>query len=539
MKSKFYSLSGSLYLLCLLLGLFQSQRTSAQQFLTTIDGWNAYVHLPAEYADSPSKSYPLICFIPGIGEIGTDPGKLLLYGPSRFVSQGHNMEFTVNGKLEKPIVISIQPASAWPSAWTLNRKLDSIVARWRCDIDRLNVTGLSMGGWSWENYVDGYTPQFTTRIASVVAMSAPEPDNTIGNMRQFAQAGGKWWGFEGTGDYRKMDLIRDTMNRYISASARYYQYSGGHCCWNTWYDPTWKENGESIYTWMLKQKRQAVVPTPNIPPTADAGRDSSTIAIIPSVNLKGFANDPDGNTISIRWTKIAGPAGGTLANANTMQTSVSGLGFGSYKFELVVVDTLGAIGKDTVVINNGFVAVPVTLTSVNARLVNQKVLVEWKTLTEINSSHFIVEKSTDGQSFSNIGTVTAAGYSNDEKQYQLTDALPGNGINYYRLKMIDRDGQSIYSNIVTVNIKDLRPGSVAITTALSGGGIIQLSILSDKAQPASLVITDITGRKHVSMSLTLQKGINKVDKAATLSKGVYYANLHTTETRISTPLLSQ
>ena len=105
--------------------------------------------------------------------------------------------------------------------------------------------------------------------------------------------------------------------------------------------------------------------------------------------------------------------------------------------------------------------------------------------------------------------------------------------------MIDRDGQSIYSNIVTVNIKDLRPGSVAITTALSGGGIIQLSILSDKAQPASLVITDITGRKHVSMSLTLQKGINKVDKAATLSKGVYYANLYTTETRISTPLLSQ
>jgi hypothetical protein len=241
MKSNFYVISKTRWFLVVFFLLSYSQNGIAQQFLTTVDGWNAYVHLPGEYNDSTTKKYPLICFVPGIGEIGTDASKLLLHGPNRFVSQGHNMEFMVNGKVEKPIVISIQPVTAWPNPWTLQRKLDSIVKRWRCDTTRLNVTGLSMGGWSWQNYVDGYDPRFTNRIASMVVMSAPEPDNTISKMQLYAKAGGKWWGFEGTNDYRKMDMIRDTMNFYVAASARYFLYSGGHCCWNNWYNPTWNQ----------------------------------------------------------------------------------------------------------------------------------------------------------------------------------------------------------------------------------------------------------------------------------------------------------
>lgn len=146
MKSHIYTPARVLALATLLTLIFSFQTASAQQFLTQIDGWNAYVHLPDDYNDSVNKRYPLICFIPGTGETGTTASKLLTYGPSKFVAQGHNMQFMVNGKLEKPIVISLQPVNLWPNAWTINKKLDSVFARYRCDLQRINVTGLSMGG---------------------------------------------------------------------------------------------------------------------------------------------------------------------------------------------------------------------------------------------------------------------------------------------------------------------------------------------------------------------------------------------------------
>src|SRR5690606_24761570 len=113
MKPQFYKLK-RIFLFVSLFLFGWSSHLSAQQYLTSIDGWNAYVHLPDEYNDSVGKQYPLILFIPGLGEIGTDPSKLLIYGPAKFIKEGHNMQFMVNGKLEKPIVISMQPSAAWP-----------------------------------------------------------------------------------------------------------------------------------------------------------------------------------------------------------------------------------------------------------------------------------------------------------------------------------------------------------------------------------------------------------------------------------------
>ena len=214
-----------------LIALLITLPVSAQQTLTKIDGWNAYVHLPDDYSTS-GQNYPVIIFIPGIGEVGTDASKLLLYGPSNFIAQGHNMQFVVNGTTEKPIVISIQPTASWPSATSINKKIDSVCLRWRVDINRVYLTGLSMGGCSWDTYVSA-NMTYANRIAAVVAMSAPPPP-VIGDMKFLSLTGGKWWGFEGTTDYRSMDKVRDTMNAAVLGSARYTQYVGGHCCWNTW-----------------------------------------------------------------------------------------------------------------------------------------------------------------------------------------------------------------------------------------------------------------------------------------------------------------
>ena len=427
----------------------------------------------------------------------------------------------VNGKMEKPIVISIQPTALWPNAYTVNRKLDSIVARYRCDVQRLNVTGLSMGGWSWDNYVDNYSSTYTNRPASIVAMSAPEPDNSISNMKYFAQSGGKWWGFEGSDDYRKMDQIRDTLNRYAAGSARYTPYVGGHCCWNTWYDPTYMENGESIYTFMLKQ-RKGSNPTP---PQANAGNDSTLASTASTFPLRGNGNDPVGLPISFQWTKIAGPAG-NIASPTSATTSLTGLTTGEYKYELKVTNSIGAVGRDTITIDNGNVVLPVKLISFNATPVNNsKVVLQWKTETENNSSHFIVERSRDSMNFASIVSVNATGRNGGGSSYNIADNAPANGVNYYRLKMVDRDGSFEYSRVIAANVNGTKQPPVMIASAKVSGGTLQVYVTSNTTQSLTLVVTDLSGKNLLVTPVGLQEGATQLSLPLNVAGGIYYVRL--------------
>jgi hypothetical protein len=96
-------------------------------------------------------------------------------------------------------------------------------------------------------------------------------------------------------------------------------------------------------------------------------------------------------------------------------------------------------------------ALPVTLLDFSATLkVNQTELF-WKTATELNTSLFDIEHSMDGVSFESIGTVKATDNLN-LSNYKFIHRNPTNGINYYRLKIIDSDGKFIYSTIVRIKL---------------------------------------------------------------------------------------
>ncbi len=520
-------------LICLTAGI---QQAKAQQFLTQIDGWNAYVHLPAEYNDSTAKRYPLICFIPGTGECGTDASKLLTYGPSKFVAAGDKMEFMVNGKLEKPIVISLQPSALWPSAYTVNRKLDSIFARYRIDLQRVNATGLSMGGWAWDNFVDNYSPVYTNKVTSIVSMSAPPPDNGYGNMKYFALAGGTMWAFEGNQDLRGLDQIRDTMNKAVPSSVRYTLYTGGHCCWNTFYDPAFTENGESIYTWMLKQRKALVQGVPGSP-QANAGKDSATTTVAPTIPLKGNGNDPNGLPINFTWAKISGPASGTISNTTAMQTTATGLSSGIYKFELKVTNALGLIGKDTVTVANGVVILPVVLEQFTGKLeAKGSVRLDWKTSTEINASYFLIERSNDAQVYTPIGKIAASG-AGTGAVYSITDYLPENGANFYRLKMVDNDGSFEYSRIVNITTKNKKAGTLAITSAYSNAGSLQVNINSTEVKNIALQVMDAAGKLLLNNNLSINKGMNLVSRSIPLPAGIYHISLVSENEKITKTII--
>jgi hypothetical protein len=91
-----------------------------------------------------------------------------------------------------------------------------------------------------------------------------------------------------------------------------------------------------------------VNPDPNIAPTANAGPDQVITLPTNTTTLSGSGNDPDGTITAYNWTKISGPAAGTIVNATSAATAITGLVQGIYKFELKVTDNSGAVGKDTV-----------------------------------------------------------------------------------------------------------------------------------------------------------------------------------------------
>ena len=85
----------------------------------------------------------------------------------------------------------------------------------------------------------------------------------------------------------------------------------------------------------------------NQPPTANAGLDKNITLPTNSVSLNGSGTDPDGTIAAYLWTKISGPAGGTITNTASATTSVTGLAQGVYKFQLRVTDNSGATDTDT------------------------------------------------------------------------------------------------------------------------------------------------------------------------------------------------
>ena len=100
------------------------------------------------------------------------------------------------------------------------------------------------------------------------------------------------------------------------------------------------------------------------------------------------------------------------------------------------------------------IAVPVLLVSFKGKKLNGTTELSWETSHEINTSHFIVERSGNGNAFAPIGQVVAAGNSRNITSYKFVDATPLKGNNFYRLKMVDKDDQFKYSALVRINSLD-------------------------------------------------------------------------------------
>ncbi len=95
-------------------------------------------------------------------------------------------------------------------------------------------------------------------------------------------------------------------------------------------------------------------------------------------------------------------------------------------------------------------ALPVTWANFTAQKNKEIVTLLWQTLQESNTDYFVVEHSANNRYYNTIGRVAAAGNSSQINRYFFDHVKPVAGINYYRLKQVDRDGRFKYSETRTV-----------------------------------------------------------------------------------------
>jgi len=173
------------------------------------------------------------------------------------------------------------------------------------------------------------------------------------------------------------------------------------------------------------------------------------------------------------------------------------------------------------------ITLPATGMNLNAALSGNDVVLNWKTLTEINSNHFEIERSTDGRNFTSIASRAAAGNSTSEINYSLTDAAMTAAVYYYRVKLVDNDNRYTYTNVAMVR----KGGNVSDVKIYPNPATSQVNLEFSNAK-GNYVITlyNQAGQEMLSQRAAITYGVQYVSvNRNTLASGSYLLKVKSTE----------
>ena len=165
------------------------------------------------------------------------------------------------------------------------------------------------------------------------------------------------------------------------------------------------------------------------------------------------------------------------------------------------------------------IQIPVHLLAFTAKPFNQKVQLDWKTATEINTLGYDIERSTDGQTWKILGFV---GAKNRPSDYLYLDENPNiDTINYYRLNTLDVDGKKEYSKIISVKMNNLTSSIRIFPTNTDGLINIETALIVQE-----IWVTNSIGQIVLTVN---QPSIN----LTSLPTGIYIVTVKTTNSIVS------
>ena len=251
----------------------------------------------------------------------------------------------------------------------------------------------------------------------------------------------------------------------------------------------------------------------------------------PSISI--YVTDPTNTAVTPTIRLMHGIAGSGLlpvavdsVNGNVFNYTDYNLSTGVQGYYFAEITIGGAYVITSPVWYTKNTVVPVTMLSFTAKpTTNKEVLLNWVTLNEINNDRFIIEHSADGLRFTTVDSVAGKNLL-QENQYSYIHRTPVPGLNYYRLKQIDKDGKYSYSNIATAKIAAGVKEMAVFPNPVKD--VLTISVQNVDATKATLQITGVHSNVLRSIPVQLHQGIQQysVDVTA-LPAGSYFVVLQT------------
>ena len=186
------------------------------------------------------------------------------------------------------------------------------------------------------------------------------------------------------------------------------------------------------------------------------------------------------------------------------------------------------------------VLLPVDILSFTAQAQqNQRVVLDWTSSKEINFLGFDIERSKDGLSWQKIGFVAAESNGGETNDYSYTDNDPLTGVSYYRLRLVDIDGNSKYSTVRSVEIKGMNHGIRVVPNPVVNFAVLKFS--AEKNENAQIFIINAEGKRMRSKMITIKAGQNEInlDQWSSITPGVYVVQVVTSEKTMNVRVVVQ
>ena len=335
----------------------------------------AYISLPVNYS-STTTTYPVLIFLHGAGEAGTDLSKIYNSttsgGPPYFIEHNQFPDSVLNpvdGKYYSFIVVAPQMNNSWSeSGNNLDSTIGYILKNYRADVNRIYATGLSAGGAGvveHEAHMDpnednpaggNFIPRSHLLAAAIPMSTATNQPVQLWGTNIAADTVRNWGHGDAAGDVYG-GFASDLMGFINTAHAGYATYSDhpgqGHGGWQNQYTPTYSGTAVTGYTgnlygWLLQWKRN--IPTPPAGPTAGAGSDQTINLPTNTTTVTGIGFPGAGRTTASQGWRQLGTQTITIVSPTSATTNITGLLLGNDTLEYHITNDLSVTARDTMVI---------------------------------------------------------------------------------------------------------------------------------------------------------------------------------------------
>lgn len=272
---------------------------------------------------------------------------------------------------------------------------------------------------------------------------------------------------------------------------------------------------------------------------------SGTTALIPNISIPLPAcnssstsvvlNASATNTVGSTFTWSAGGTGTINSGSATYSPNVTSPG----TYSLSITNSNGCSNTGSVSLTTvNCVLLPIELTYFTANCYNEnEVILNWQTATEKNNDHFLIQQMKEGDDdFKTLGKITGAGNSSSAKNYSFSDKRDDTEEKsniYYRLKQVDKDGTSHYSNLIAV--KNCSENALPIVFPNPTEGKIFFRNLSGSEQYTFELFNPL-GEKIISNLISEE---NSELDLKIYGKGIYYLILSNASRQIQKKIIVQ